>query len=134
MNKAILIGRVGRDPNNRTLESGAKMADFTMATTEYYKDKNGEKSELTTWHNCVVWGKLADVVIEYVKKGILLSVVGKINNRSYEKDGEKKYVTEVVVSELHMLSKPQDIGRSEAVPPPPPATREPDPDGDDLPF
>lgn len=103
INKAILIGRVGKDPEVRTT-TNSKVASFSLATTDKYKDK-----ETTQWHNCVVWAKLADVVEQYVKKGQLLYLEGKIEYRSYDdKDGNKKYITEIVVMNLQMLGKKEN--------------------------
>lgn len=100
MNKAILSGNAGQDPEVRILQNGSIMASLSLATSERYKDKDGEKKVTTTWHNLVIWGKLAEVVEKYVKKGDRLLIIGKIQNRSYEKDGQTRYITEIVVSEL----------------------------------
>ena len=104
MNKAILIGRVGKDPEFIEFTYGS-LARFSLATTEKYKDKEGQKKESTEWHNIVVNGKLSEVVRDWVKKGMLISVSGKIKYREYEKDGQKRQITEIQVTELDMLSK-----------------------------
>lgn len=111
-NKVILIGNLGKDPETRSLENGAKVSTFSIATSETYKDKAGEKVTNTTWHNLVLWRGLADVAEKYLKKGALIYVEGKIANRSYEaKDGTKRYITEIVVGELVMLGKKGDNDR-----------------------
>lgn len=103
VNKVILIGNVGQEPEIKTLESGQKVATFSLATSEVFKDKNGEKQTKSEWHNIVIWGNLAGVVESYVKKGNKLYLEGKITNRSWEKDGEKKYRTEIVCFTMQML-------------------------------
>ena len=101
-NTVHLIGRVGITPEVKEI-TGTKVANFSLATSEKYKNKAGEKVEKTEWHNLVLWRGLADVAELYIKKGDLISVDGKISYRSWEKDGEKKYMTEIVVSNLVML-------------------------------
>ena len=104
VNRVILLGRVGRDPEIRVLEGGKKVANFTIATSETYKDKKGEKQEVTEWHNCVFWGPIVDVIEKHVKKGQQLYIEGKLRTRSYEdKEGVKKYVTEILGNSLQML-------------------------------
>jgi single-strand DNA-binding protein len=103
VNSATLIGRVGKEVESAQA-NGKTVAKFSLATTESYKDKSGEKQETTTWHNIVVWGALADVCVKYLQKGSLVYVEGKISNRSWDdKDGNKKYMTEIVCSEMKML-------------------------------
>jgi single-strand DNA-binding protein len=104
-NNVQLIGRLGNEPEVRTFESGKKMATFTLATSEVYYNNQGEKVEETQWHNIVVWGKKVDVVESYVKKGQEIAVQGKIQTRSYEKEGEKRYMTEINLNELLLLGK-----------------------------
>jgi single-strand DNA-binding protein len=104
INKAILIGNLGKDPEIRTIDSGRKVATFSLATTESYKDKNGERVDQTEWHNIVFWGPIADVIEKYLKKGSQIYVEGKIRTRSYEdKEGVKKYITEIVGDKMTML-------------------------------
>lgn len=144
LNKVMLIGNLGRDPEVRTLESGNKVASFKLATTEKYKDKSGERKEQTEWHSVSCWGKLADIVEQYVKKGNAVYVEGKIRTRSYEKDGETRYMTEILADSLQMLG-----GRREEPVADQPAAEQParqdwkpriepasvaDPQDDDLPF
>lgn len=109
VNKVILIGRVGADPEIKTFDNGGQIANFTLATSESWKDKQtGEKKEQTEWHNIQVSGGLVNVVSQYVKKGDLLYLEGSIKYRSYEKDGQKKYVTNIQVTEMKMMGgKPQ---------------------------
>ena len=107
-NSVQLIGRLGNEPEVRTFESGKKMATFSLATNDVYYNNEGEKVQDTQWHNIVVWGKKVDVVENYLKKGSEIALSGKLINRSYEKDGEKKYITEISMSELLMLGVKKD--------------------------
>lgn len=103
-NKVQLIGNLGNNPEIVTLESGKKLAKFSIATNESYKNAQGEKVTETQWHNLVAWGKTAEIVEKYLTKGNEVAIEGKLTSRSYEdKAGVKKYVTEVVVNELLML-------------------------------
>jgi single-strand DNA-binding protein len=105
VNKVILVGRLGRDPEVRNLESGVSVANFTLATSETYKDKTtGEKKEITEWHNVVLWRGLADVAQKYLHKGDLVYIEGKLRTRSWEKEGVTRYTTEVVADNMTMLS------------------------------
>ena len=104
VNKVILIGNLGKDPEVRHLEGGATVANFPIATTETYKDKNGIRQEQTEWHNIVLWRSLADVAEKYLKKGMQIYVEGKLRTRSWEdKEGHKRYTTEVVGETFTML-------------------------------
>lgn len=110
-NKITIIGNVGKDPETRTLENGTKVTSLTIATSETWKDKQGNKKEETQWHNVQLWRGLADVAEQYVKKGSKLLIEGKVTYRSYEKDGETKYITEIVGKEMKMLGgKQQEQG------------------------
>ncbi|KAA5825160.1 single-stranded DNA-binding protein [Algibacter amylolyticus] len=103
-NKVQLIGNVGNEPEITNLESGKKVAKFSITTNESYKDSKGEKVTNTQWHNIVAWGKIAEIVEKYVGKGKEVALEGKLTSRSYEtKEGENKYVTEVVVDEILLL-------------------------------
>ncbi|MDH3699482.1 MAG: single-stranded DNA-binding protein [Flavobacteriaceae bacterium] len=105
-NKVQLIGNLGQDPEIVTLENGSKLAKFSIATNESYKNREGEKVTETQWHNVVAWGKTAEIVENYLAKGKEVAVEGKLMHRSYEtKEGEKRYVTEVRCNELLMLGK-----------------------------
>ena len=104
VNKVILIGNLGRDPEVRHLESGTSVASFSMATTESYKDRTtGERRDVTEWHNIVLWRGLADIAEKYLKKGSSVYIEGKLRTRSWEKDGVTRYTTEVVGDNLTML-------------------------------
>lgn len=103
-NKVQLIGHLGNAPEVKTTESGKKLARFSVATNESYRNAKGEKVTETTWHNLVAWGKVADIAEKYLNKGSEVAIEGKLINRSYsDKDGNKKYITEVQVNELLML-------------------------------
>lgn len=105
-NSVKLIGYVGKDPEVRTFESGKKMATFPIATSDSYKNQKGENVNDTQWHSLVIWGKLADVAGEHVRKGSEVAIEGKLIHRSYETaSGERKYVTEISVNEMLMLGK-----------------------------
>ncbi len=103
-NRVQLIGNLGNAPEVKTMETGKKMARFSVATNEHYRNANGEKVTETTWHNVVAWGKVAEIVEKYLTKGSEVALEGKLLNRSYtDKEGVKKYITEVEVSELLLL-------------------------------
>ena len=105
-NKVQLIGHLGNDPEIVNLDNGSKLAKFSIATNETYKNTQGEKVTDTQWHNVVAWGKTAELVENYLTKGKEIALEGKLVNRSYEtKEGEKRYVTEVKCYELLMLGK-----------------------------
>lgn len=106
-NNVQLIGRLGNEPQIKTFDSGKRMASFSLATNERYRNNKGEQVEDTQWHNIVIWGKKVDVVENYLKKGSEVAVQGKLVNRSYESNGEKKYITEISLNELLMLDKKQ---------------------------
>lgn len=135
VNKVILIGRLGKDPEIRALEGGNSVANFSLATGEIYKDKTtGDKKEYTEWHNLVLWNKLAEVSGKYLHKGDLIYVEGKNRTRSWEAEGVTRYRTEVVVNSLSMLSTKRASG------PPTVSNSDTPPAGainqspDDLPF
>lgn len=107
LNRVTLIGNVGKDPEIKTFASGNKVAQITLATSERYKDRNGEQKEDTEWHSVQAFGKLADVVERFVRKGSLLYLDGKIRTRSYEADGRTIYRTEIVADHIQMLDRPQ---------------------------
>ena len=105
VNKVILVGNLGRDPEIRTLESGVKVARFSVATTESYNDRNtGQRVDQTEWHNIVLWRGLAEIAEKYLRKGNQVYLEGKLQTRSYQdKDGITKYSTEVVGQNMNML-------------------------------
>ena len=117
LNKVMLAGAVGKNPEIREV-NGAKCATFTLATNERFKDKNGEYQTLTEWHNIVCWRGTAEFVEKYITKGSQVYVEGKIRTRSWEKDGEKKYVVEIIASDL------QPIGKREQSQAPAPQTQQ----------
>lgn len=103
-NRVQLIGNPGMDPEIKNLENGAKLAKFSMATNENYKNNKGEKVTDTQWHTIIAWGKTAELVEKYIRKGKEVGVEGKLVTRTYEtKEGEKRYVTEVVMNEFLLL-------------------------------
>jgi single-strand DNA-binding protein len=105
VNKVILIGNLGKDPELRYTPGGQPTASFSLATTERWNDKAGKRQERTEWHNIVAWGKLAELVNQYLKKGRSAYIEGRINYRSWDdRDGNKKYKTEIVASQIQFLS------------------------------
>lgn len=104
LNSARLIGNLGKNPELKYTASGQQIANFSVATSETWKDKQGAKQQKTTWHNIVIWGKLAEVANQYLTKGSTVYLEGKIDNRSYDdKDGNKRYVSEIVCDKMIML-------------------------------
>ena len=105
-NKVQLIGNLGNDPEIITLDSGKKLAKFSIATNEYYKDADGQKQTKTEWHNLVAWNKTAELIENYVTKGKEIAIEGKLTNRTWDdKEGNKRYTTEVVVNEVVLFGK-----------------------------
>lgn len=103
VNKVILIGRLGKDPETRYMPNGEAVTNAALATSENWKDKSGEKQEKTEWHNLVFYRRLAEVAGEYLKKGSQIYIEGKLQTRKWEKDGVTRFTTEVIVNEMHML-------------------------------
>lgn len=141
-NKVILIGNVGKDPEVRHLETGIAVASFTLATTERYKNRNGELQDQTEWHNIVCWRNLAELTEKYIKKGAQIFVEGKIRTRSWaDQTGAKRYTTEIVADNIRLLDRkgavtgtPADMP-VQAAPVSQPAFTAPVEDAsDDLPF
>lgn len=109
INKVILVGNVGKDPELRHLDSGVAVASFPLATSENYIAKNGDKVSTTEWHNIVLWRGLAEIAEKYVTKGRQLYIEGKIRTRSWDdKDGNKRYTTEIVADVMQMLGSKND--------------------------
>lgn len=148
VNKVIVVGNLGRDPEMRYLPSGEPVANITVATSSKYKNKSGEVVEETEWHRITFFGKLAEIVGEYLKKGRSVYVEGRIKTRKYtDKDGTEKYATSIIANEMQMLGggregaggsggDGEERGSAPAArqaPPPPPATGFDDMD-DDIPF
>ena len=132
LNKVILVGNLGKDPEVRHLEGGTAVASFSLATTESYKDKSGQRIDQTEWHNIVVWRGMAEAAEKFLKKGMTVYVEGKLRTRSWDdKDGHKRYITEIVGDTFTILSKKENT-------PPPPINdgggQTSAKTGDDLPF
>jgi single-strand DNA-binding protein len=106
VNKVILVGRLGRDPETRFTSSGQAVANFTMATDETYKDKSGQRQKHTEWHRITMWGKLAEIAQQYLKKGTLVYIEGRLQTRQWEdkRDGQKRTSTDIVANVMRMLS------------------------------
>ncbi|HET7152902.1 MAG TPA: single-stranded DNA-binding protein [Candidatus Kapabacteria bacterium] len=139
LNKVLLIGNLGKDPELRYTANGQAVATFTLATNESWKDKEGNLQERTEWHNIVAWQRLAEICGEYLKKGKKVYVEGRLQTRNFEdKEGMKRYVTEIVCDDLIMLDgRPAAGGETGASAPHPAAASAPVPAGtkaDDLPF
>ena len=138
INKVMLIGNVGKDPEIRYLDNGVAVANFRLATTEVYKNRDGERIQTTEWHNIVLWRGLAEVAEKYVKKGNPLYIEGKIRTRSWDdKDGNKRYTTEIVADNMQMLgSKQSSEEEASSAPENAEATdiENIPAEGDDLPF
>ena len=146
VNKAILVGNVGKDPEVRHLDGGTSVAKFTLATSDAYKNKSGELVKTTEWHNIVAWRQLCELAEKYIRKGSQIYVEGKITNRQYDdKDGNKRYITEIVADNIRLLGRKEDSpyspatngqGRvqTETAPAHLPEEADHSPEGDDLPF
>ncbi len=136
VNKVILLGNLGRDPEVRFTQGGTPVANFTMATTDRWSDPSGEKKEKTEWHRIVVWGKQAEVAGEYLRKGRPVFVEGSLQTREWtDREGNKRYTTEVRAQRLQLLGRPDDRGAAAGGPP---AEETAEPTGafaeDDIPF
>lgn len=140
VNKVILVGNVGRDPEIRHLDKGVSVARFSLATTENYTSKAGEKVSNTEWHNIVAWRQLAELSEKYIKKGSQLYIEGRLRTRDYDKDGVKHYTTEINADTIQLLGRREDNGSAPAMPAPNESSNvvaEPDfspSEEDDLPF
>jgi single-strand DNA-binding protein len=109
VNKVILVGQLGKDPETRHSAGGGAICNFSMATSEKYKDRDGQQVEKTEWHSIVIFGKLAEIAGEYLKKGSQVYIEGKIQTRKWQdKDGKDRYTTEIVANEMQMLGGKQD--------------------------
>ena len=117
INKVILIGNLGKDPDIMRMESGTKKASFSLATTEVFKNKEGVRTEHTEWHNIVLWRGLAEIAENYLKKGNTIFLEGRIRRREYEdKEGQKRSITEIIGDSLTMLGGPRREGAVEPSP------------------
>jgi len=135
LNKVMIIGRLGKDPEGKTLPGGTYVCNFSVATSEKYTNKStGEKNEKTEWHNCVAFGKTGEVCARYLKKGSEVYVEGKIETQTWDdKEGVKRHKTQINVTNVVFLSGNGD--KSAATPSaPPPAGNKEQPESDDLPF
>ena len=110
LNKVLLIGNVGKDPDVRHLEGGASVASFTLATTERYRERgSGESKEITEWHNIVAWRQLADLAENFIRKGSQIFVEGRIRSRSWDdQNGQKRYITEILADSIQLLGRKGD--------------------------
>lgn len=137
VNKAILIGNLGKDPDLRYTPSGSAVCSFPIATTEKWRDQqSNEMKEKTEWHNIVLWGKTAEIAKEYLQKGSPVYIEGRIQTRQYEdKEGVKRWFTEIVGQRMQFLGRRGDNQRDDSTPPPPDMASEPmSEEDDDLPF
>ncbi|MDR3235442.1 MAG: single-stranded DNA-binding protein [Prevotellaceae bacterium] len=140
LNKVMLIGNVGKDPEVRHLESGVPVVTIPIATTERYKDKNGEVKEQTEWHNVVFWRALAEFAEKYIHKGKQVYIEGRLRSRSWEDpNGQKRYATEIVADVVQLLGKRSDSEQPTTSDKPAASTASAEPvieqqEGDDLPF
>lgn len=137
LNKATLICRLGKDPEVRRLESGQTVAKFSAATSESYKDKDGNKADSTEWHSVVMWGKLAEIAEKFLKKGMLVYIEGKITYRKYtDKDNVERNFTEIVASSFQMLEfkKDGDTSQPHSAMPSQPESVGGEVPSDDMPF
>ena len=133
LNKVLLIGNLGKDPEVRYTTSGTAVASFSLATSEKFKNKGGEWEERTEWHNVILWGRLAEIAGEYLGKGKTVYIEGRLQTRKWQdKEGKDRYTTEIVGEKMQMLSK-KDTGR-EVDPEPNSFYQPPDSSGDDIPF
>ena len=133
INKVILLGNVGAEPEVRALDGGKKVARIRVATTERYTDQQGNKQEQTEWHNVTLWGGLADVADKYLHKGSQVYIEGKIRTREYEAKGEKRYATEIMANDMKLLGRPKDANEAPQAVAPAPQAPVP-PYSDNLPF
>ncbi len=114
LNKVMLIGRLGKDPEVKFTSSGTAVCNFSLATSETFKDKSGEKQEKTEWHNVQLWQKLAEIAGEYLVKGSLVFIEGRLQTRKWQdKEGNDRYTTEIVGERMQMLGSKGDSGRSD---------------------
>ncbi len=135
VNKAIILGNLGNDPEVKTLEGGVRVASFSVATSEKWTDKNGDKKEETQWHNIVFFGKVVDVIEKYVKKGSQIYIEGKLKTTSYDdKDGIKRYQTRIIGQSLNLIGGNSQNTGSSQVPVENFVSDNPNDSSDDLPF
>ena len=134
LNKVLLIGNMGKDPEVRYTASGTAVASFSLATSEKFKNKGGEWEERTEWHNIILWGRLAEIAGEYLTKGKTVFIEGRLQTRKWQdRDGKDRFTTEIVGEKMQMLSRKEGNGRTEEAAP---SHEEPapPPNDDDVPF
>lgn len=137
LNQMQLIGNLGKDPETRALNDGSTVVNFSVATSESWKDKDGNKQEKTEWHNVSAFGKLADIIAQYLHKGSKVFIQGKLTTRKWEKDGQAHYTTSITAKDLVMLSGPntgQQHGGGNDAPDLYAGQNNPAPGDEDLPF
>jgi len=135
MNRVTLLGRLGNDPEVRSIQDGTQVANFSLATSEKWKDKNGEKQEKTEWHRCVAWGKTGENIGKYFKKGSEILVEGSLQTRSWDdKEGNKRYTTEIKVNRFDFTGGSKTESVSEGVKNTPAQTTETSFTDEDIPF
>lgn len=111
LNKTLLIGNVGKDPEIKTLEGSNKVGNITLATSFSYTDRNGQRKEETEWHTVITYGKLSEVVEKYIRKGSLLFVDGRLHTRTWEENGKTRYRTDIVANAIQMLNRVDQAGQ-----------------------
>jgi single-strand DNA-binding protein len=136
VNKVILVGRLGRDPETRYTSSGQAVCNFTLATDESFRDRSGERQKRTEWHRIVLWGKLAEIAQQYLRKGALVYIEGRIQTRQWDdRDGNKRTSTEIVANVMRMLGPRADTAvEAEPVPPDQEEASSPEISDEDIPF
>lgn len=135
INKVILVGNLGNDPETKTIGNGTTVTNITIATSEAWNDKNsGQKQERTEWHRVVFFGKLAEIVAQYLKKGASVYIEGSLRTNQWEKDGQKHYSTEVIANEMQMLGGGQNNSQPSAQREPAHQAPQREEFSDDIPF
>jgi len=136
VNRVTIIGRLGKDPESKTFQDGSTVCNFSVATSEEWRDKGtGEKKQRTEWHRITAYRKMGEICAQYLEKGKLVYIEGKLQTREYEKDGQKHYVTEIIASDMQMLGSKNDGAGSATEKATGPAGYNPGPSmKDDIPF
>jgi len=131
VNKVLILGHLGQDPQTKTLDGGNTVCNFSVAVNETWKDRNGDRQERVEWCRIQAWGKLAELCGKYLSKGRQAFIEGKLRTRTYEKDGEKRYATEIVAADVQFLSSGQQPSPPQGGGGP---AYEPEPEQGDIPF
>lgn len=135
LNRVQLIGHLGRDPETRVMPSGSGVVSFSMATSDTYTNKAGEKVTQTEWHNITAFGKLADIMAKYLHKGDQVYIEGRLKTETWEKDGQKHNATKIIADKMVMLGSPKEHTKPDVITPPDNETyRNGTPTDDDIPF